>query len=376
MNQKVVNVIAFSYAKRALTPCTRERLRMEEYTEVLDSYHVIVFTHRSENYPILQTKGNFQIYATNSRTKIGMIFDAYRIAKQILTKQKEISWIVSAQDALASSIPAVLLASSTNASLHIQMHGDLFSKEFFHGDAFGFLKRLYAQWVIRRAKKVRVVSKRIKQSLLELGISEKRIIVLPIQSDTTRFLEAGENRVYSQMTHTRFLYVGRFSAEKNLLGLLRAFALALREGMVGSLTLLGDGPEKQILADDSMSLKIDHLVNFHPWTDDVAGVMAQSDVFCLSSFHEGYAMVLVEAMSAGLPIITTDVGCVGDVIIHEKNGLVITTNNADAYAAALHSLSLDKHKQKVFGRNNYESARSLLLFRDEYLHAIRDSFML
>lgn len=368
------NIIAFSYAKRALVAGSRERIRMAEYSTVLSSYHVVVFTRASEGCAAYQEEDNLHLYATNSTSKIGMLIDAYKIGKRIIKTQSKKQWTLSAQDPLASSIVPLFLYLFKNVTLHVQVHGDIFSQYFFAGDRLRIMKRCYAQWVLSRAQKIRVVSERIKSSLLARHVPESRIVVLPIQADIDAFLQVGKTRAYEEVTVTKFLYVGRLAPEKNINLILAAFAQATSGGMSATLTLLGDGTQKVFLQDEVSKLGIGHIVEFLPWTDAVPANMAAADVLCLASWHEGYAMVLLEAMAAGLPVVTTDVGCVGSVVIDTESGRVVTDFTVASYAKVMQELAGDSQKRAQFGRAAHHKAQSLVLSHDDYLHAIAESF--
>ena len=144
--------------------------------------------------------------------------------------------------------------------------------------------------------------------------------------------------------------------------------------MSATLTLLGDGPQKVFLQNEVSKLGIGHIVEFLPWTDAVPATMAAADVLCLASWHEGYAMVLLEAMAAGLPVVTTDVGCVGSVVIDNESGRVAADFTVASYAKVMQELAGDSQKRAQFGRAAHHKAQSLVLSHDDYLHAIAESF--
>lgn len=367
------NVIAFSYAKRVLLPGTRERERMVKYGSVLGNYHVVVFTKKAEQYPAYVQEGGVSFYATSSGNKVRMVRDAYRIGRAIIDQHKEIKWTVSAQDPFASSLPALALSFFCAATLHVQIHGDIFSKYFFGHSGFAVGKRWYATFVLHRAKKIRVVSERIKRSLLDRGICSEKIVVLPIQSDTQTFLKVGENRTYAAGDEVKFLYVGRFAPEKNLWLLIQSFAQAKREGMNGKLSLLGEGPTYASLVSEIQRLNVSESVAFLPWSNEVSTMMSTVDVLCLSSFHEGYAMVLHEAMAAGLPVITTDVGCAGDMVRDKKEGIVVSVDDTRQYVEAFKTLAGDALLREQYGRSGYARAQSRALSDATYLHEFAES---
>lgn len=373
MNNQL-NVIAFSYAKHVLLPCTRERERMVKYGSVLGTYHVIVFTKKAEQYPACVQEGDVYFYATNSTSKIGMVRDAYRIGRAIINQHKEKKWTASAQDPFASSLPALAISLFCGATLHVQIHGDVFNPAFFGRSVSAIGKRCYATFVLRRAKKIRVVSERIKRSLVVRGVLSEKVVVLPIQSDIQTFFKVGEQRQYAVRDEVKFLYVGRFAPEKNLRLLIRSFAQAKQEGMNGVLLLLGDGPTKTALISEIQRLKVSESVSFLPWSNDVANIMGTVDVLCLSSFHEGYAMVLHEAMAAGLPVITTDVGCAGDVLRDKKEGLVVSVGNTIRYVEALKTLAHDNVLRTQYGRSAYARAQACTLSDETYLNKLVQSF--
>lgn len=369
----LLNIIAFSYAKQTLLVGARERERMVRYGTVFSTYHVIVFTRKTEQYAACVQEGNVYFHATNSNHKIGMVIDAYRIGRNIIKHHKEKKWIASAQDPFASSLPALVLSLSRGVILHVQIHGDIFNKYFFAQNILAVCKRWYAVFVIHRAVRIRVVSERIKNSLLERGVSSEKITVLPVQSDMQAFFKVGEQRIYVVPDEVRFLYVGRFAQEKNLHFLIRAFAQAKSEGMKGTLSLLGSGPAKSSLESEIQSLKVSQSVHFLPWSNDVAKVMDAADVLCLSSLHEGYAMVLHEAMASGLPLITTDVGCAGDVARDSKEGFVVPVCDTVKYVEAFKRLSHDQVLREQFGRSAYARIQTRTLSDDDYLHELVQS---
>ena len=371
MDKEAPHVIAVGYAKRALEPGSREHTRMAEYANVFGAYHLIVFTRAEENFKAVQQEGNLFLYATNSRTRVGMLLSAYLIARKIIKSKKSIVWIVSGQDPLATSLVTVPLSWIKNTALHVQFHGDVFNAHFFGSNGWKGLKLWWANYVIRRAKKNRVVSQRIKQSLIERDVPAERIVVLPIQGDLEPFLLVGDSRVYQQKTAPTFLYVGRLAPEKNLPLLLEAFADLKKRGHRAVLQILGSGPENLRLQTKVNELHLEDDIEFLPWTNDVAGVMSQADALCLSSFHEGFAMVLVEAMATGLPIISTDVGCAGEIVKDHVHGYVVS--GVEQYTDAL-ELLFDNTLREKMGRAGYAAITKSQLSASEYLQAIKHSF--
>lgn len=84
-----------------------------------------------------------------------------------------------------------------------------------------------------------------------------------------------------------------------------------------------------------------------------------ADVFVLPSLSEGTPKVILEAMSRGLPVISTDVGAVGDLVDHERTGLLVSSHSAEALATALQRLICDTELRVRIAREGLEFARSM-----------------
>jgi glycosyltransferase involved in cell wall biosynthesis len=373
MSHTLPNVVAIGLAKRALVVGTRERTRMVEYGTILGSYELIVLTRKHEKYPSLQTEGNTRLYATNTKTRFGMLLQAYRTAVQIITRDPEKQWIISAQDPHIIGFVAWLVALRTKASLQVQVHGDVFHPRFFSSIYIRAIYNTLGTYVLKRAKNIRVVSQRIHDSLTARGVLSKRITILPIEADLAVFLQSGASRQYSNTTEPVFLYSGRLAPEKNLPLLIDAFALACSKGMLGKLWIVGEGPMRTQLH-DLVQEKMLTTVSFYPWSDTIETMYSQADVFCLTSHHEGYAMVLQEAMAAGLPLITTDVGCVGEIVTTEE-AIIASPSTVKAYADALISLSRDPELRRRLGVNGYTKIKKTTRTHKDYLQAVQQSFM-
>jgi glycosyltransferase involved in cell wall biosynthesis len=104
------------------------------------------------------------------------------------------------------------------------------------------------------------------------------------------------------------LYAGRLSPEKGVDVLLDAWAMARRRGALGTLCLVGEGPERADLERRARDHGILGAVRFAGPADDVAPWLGAADAFVLPSRTEGLSVALLEAMAAGLPVVATDVG--------------------------------------------------------------------
>ena len=122
-----------------------------------------------------------------------------------------------------------------------------------------------------------------------------------------------------------FLAVGRFSPKhKGFDLLIQAFALFAKNHQDWNLDIVGDGPEKEQLEHMIVENGLDERIKLHPFTNNIQSYYSSASIYVLSSRWEGMPLVLVEAMSHGLPVIASDIPTcqevLGDFGIFFKNG--------------------------------------------------------
>jgi glycosyltransferase involved in cell wall biosynthesis len=86
--------------------------------------------------------------------------------------------------------------------------------------------------------------------------------------------------------------------------------------------------------------------------------VCSSDLFALTSVYEAMPMTILEAMSVACPVISTDVGGVSNILIHNQNGLLVEPDNAVAFASAIQRLFSDAALKSELGNNGYDCITS------------------
>lgn len=137
----------------------------------------------------------------------------------------------------------------------------------------------------------------------------------------------------------RFVTVARLRPKKNVGGLLEAFARAFGGTEEVSLAVVGDGPERQALEQKARRLGLAAQVSFLGSRDreGVQEALWKAHAFALSSHHETFGVVLVEAMATGLPVVATRCGGPED-IVDPETGLLVPPDDSDALADGLQRL--------------------------------------
>lgn len=131
------------------------------------------------------------------------------------------------------------------------------------------------------------------------------------------------------------LSVGRMVWQKDFRTLLSAFEIVLKK-IDARLIILGDGPERPIIKKRISEAGLEGKISLPGFEQNPYAFMHLSDVFVLSSVYEGFALVLVEAMACGIPVISTD-SCGGPVEILEsgKYGRLVPPKNPAVLANAI-----------------------------------------
>jgi glycosyltransferase involved in cell wall biosynthesis len=145
----------------------------------------------------------------------------------------------------------------------------------------------------------------------------------------------------------RICSLARFASPKDHRTLLQALA-TIRSG-TWELDLAGDGPLEPDIRRLAAELGLAGRVRFHGYLPDPAPVLAAAQLYVLSSRSEGFPRTVLEAMRAGLPVVASDVGGVGESVTEGVSGLLVPARNPAALASALARLLADAALRRQMG---------------------------
>jgi len=168
-----------------------------------------------------------------------------------------------------------------------------------------------------------------------------RFELIPNGVDTSRFRPSMEAReVERRVLHIGnqfvWLAVGRLVEQKDYSTLLQA--IQQLTGQEWLLLIAGDGPLAAELQAEANRLKVDHRVRFLGARENIQRLYNAADALVMSSKYEGLSVALLEAASAGLPCVVTDVGGNGEAVLHEVTGYVVPPADSAGLAAAMQKL--------------------------------------
>ena len=198
----------------------------------------------------------------------------------------------------------------------------------------------------------------------QLALAQERITVIPNGVDAERFRGGDGARLRAELGVPAAAAVvgtvGRISTQKAQGDFLRAAAL-IRDQRPDTVFLIVGGSDDPELSRRLHALTADlglaDQVRFTGYRSDLADVYAALDVFVLSSHWEGFGLVLVEAMAAGRPVVTTDVGPVAEVVGLEGAAVLVPPAASDRLAAAVLALLQDPERAAQVGRLGQARAR-------------------
>jgi glycosyltransferase involved in cell wall biosynthesis len=151
----------------------------------------------------------------------------------------------------------------------------------------------------------------------------------------------------------RVITVGRISEQKNYISLLAIAKLVKSKAYATPDKLLfqvcGDGAGLEDLRQLANELAVDDIVQFLGGRSDVPELMAQADLLLMTSLWEGLPITLIEAIHAGIPVISTDVGGCSEVVLHGQTGYLFAPNDNVTAAEHLCELWRDREKRLAMG---------------------------
>ncbi|MFN2613096.1 MAG: glycosyltransferase [Solirubrobacterales bacterium] len=195
-------------------------------------------------------------------------------------------------------------------------------------------------------------TRRRAAELLDPGEAEKKLLAVRLGVDVGRFRPPDQRVAQAPQAPLRVLCLGRLVERKAQGVLIEAVAQLAGEGTQIELTIAGEGPTRASLEQLTEALGITARVRFTGVVgqDEALRLYRACDVFCLPSLAEGLPVVLMEAMSCGLPVLSTSIDAIPELVADGENGLLVEPGDPRALADALRRLGSDPQLRSRLGR--------------------------
>ena len=271
--------------------------------------------------------------------------------------------------AFISRIPVL----HTMHGIHIGSYG------FFPRTFYLFLERIFSFFT----KRIVAVSESERIEALRLKLfSLSRSIVISNGVSFSRFDSLStrtENRRLLGLRDSDFLItgVGRLVHQKNFKEFLRIFARIVRQAPNARACLVGDGDQRKELEILAQSLHIQNTVSFLGTRNDVPALLQASDLFLSTSLWEGMPLVILEAMTTGLPVFASDVIGSRDLVHNNETGLTYPLRDITTASRKLFELFQNSDLRarlgqaaQTFVRNKYSLDTMLQSYTQLYYDTI------
>lgn len=371
-----MKVLMLSTDAAILRPGSEARRRMEEYGQLFDELHIVIAVKNTPGEAIERVSETTSAYRADSRWKLGAFGKVYGISEKILKTGGQ--WVITAQDPFENGLNAYWLSRQFKLPLQLQVHTDFLSPWFAKESLKNKIRVMIGKYLVRRAKGLRVVSERIRASLLRLSpkMTHIPITVLPITVNVSGLrgapIQPGLREKFSQFEYILFL-PARFTIEKNIAMAIEAMKIIRQssEKKIG-LLLAGDGPKRAELGRLIARYRLQDRVILIGWTSDAVSYYKMADAMLLTSNYEGGARAPSEAAAVGLPVIMTDVAPANEYIKNGVNGFVVPVGDCEKLAEKILALASDADLQARF-RENTRVISDAFPTKEDYLRQYQAS---
>jgi glycosyltransferase involved in cell wall biosynthesis len=253
--------------------------------------------------------------------------------------------LVVALNASSAGVPALRAARAYKKKFIVKIVGDrswewainmgktfLMINDFQKLPKYGWAKILHKVqiWVCKNSSGIIVPSEYLKGIVSEWGIDKKKIHVVYNGTDFKPLdISKEEARKKIGIAGTLIISVGRLVPWKGFKMLIKIMPKLLDINQFFRLVIVGDGPDEEILKKmiKNMGLENKVFIVGRKNKQDVALYLAASEMFVLNTGYEGFSHQIIEAMAAGLPVITTGVGGNREIINQGTNGFMVRYND-------------------------------------------------
>lgn len=272
-----------------------------------------------------------RVYYRKSKSKIVSIFRFFR-ANKLALKQLPRPDIIHVHVLTRLGVIALWQKIVHGTPYIITEH---WSRYLPGNDFNGFFRKKLTKLVVRHASVVTTVSENLAQAMHNHGLNNHNYMVLPNVVDVNVFKIAPHQNATPKIIHISCFE----DKSKNINGLLESLKLLKDKNIPYQAVLIGEGMDYDMMRQKASDLQLNDRVSFTGLLQgqELADVLANGDFLVLSSNYENMPVVIIEALACGLPVVSTNVGGISE-IINESNGMLVPPRDVEKLADAMRQM--------------------------------------
>lgn len=211
---------------------------------------------------------------------------------------------------------------------------------------------------INESDAITAVSENLREETFRYFAITKEIEVIRNFVDVNRFSRKpidAFRKAIAPNGEKLLLHASNFRKIKRVTDVVRIFA-AVKKESPAKLLFVGDGPERSTAEDLSRELGVCNDILFVGKQEQMEDILAIADVFLLTSEYESFGLAALEAMAAGVPVISTNAGGLAEINIHEQTGFLCSVGDVAAMSQYALQLLKDEKKLSSFRKKAYQQA--------------------
>lgn len=254
--------------------------------------------------------------------------------------------VIHAHYALPQGFLGVLLKKLRRKPLVTTVHGSDITLL-----ARSALGKLFVRFVLQNSDRVIAVSRFLRDEVIKLGVSGEKVSVVysgaPVPEKSKGKLPA-EGEIIT--------FAGSLVRQKGIDVLLRAYRVVKAKRRGTALVIAGEGRERASL--ERLNSELGTNASFIGSVESLAHILEKSAVFVLPSREEGFGLVLLEAMNAGVPVVASEVGGIPEIVEHGYSGILVEKENPQELAGAILKVLNDSELRNSLIKNARGSVKA------------------
>jgi N-acetyl-alpha-D-glucosaminyl L-malate synthase BshA len=212
---------------------------------------------------------------------------------------------------------------------------------------------------INESDAITAVSENLRDETYEIFEIKKEIEVIPNFVDLSRFNKKAIDpfrKVIAPNNERIIVHASNFRKIKRVLDVVKIFA-EIKKQIPAKLLFVGDGPDRHDAENLSREMGIGEDIRFIGKQEQIEEILAVSDLFILPSEYESFGLAALEAMAAGVPLISSDTGGLPEINIQGKTGFMSPVGDVDSMSRNAIAILENNDTLKTFKTNAAEQAK-------------------